>query len=191
MISTYGQLLTAINDHMHRSDLPGATFVALAEERFNRRLRVRQMETALASTPIVANKIAIPADTVAVRKMWVDGYESCPLRSQSLDAVMSNGTTGIPTMYAWGASDFTFDGTGSVSGVLYTKVPNLETLTTSWLLDLSPSAYLFAALAEAYAYIENPSSAAMWGGRADGVLDELSGNDARDTHSGQLTSRKG
>jgi hypothetical protein len=165
--------------------------VSLAEDRINRTLRVRQMETALAETIIGAsNEIAVPEGTVGVKTLWVPNYESTPLSAQPYERVVQLGIEGVPTSWAWQGDNFYFDGVGSVRGVLYQRVPALsDTATSNWLLTTYPSAYLFGALCEGWLYVGNEAEAKLWQDRQLAVLSEIQGNAMRDTLSGPLQVR--
>lgn len=186
---TYSELLAKVATWMNRDDLTAVIpdFVTMAEERINRFLRVRQMELAIASTPIVANVITPAADVIDAKVLWVPDHEACPLKAQSLESVVANGTDGTPTMYAWSGEDLYFDGGGSVQGVLYVRVPALATALTNWVSESAPSLYLFGALAEAKMYAGDGEGAVTWDARFQQLLDELNGNDKR--HDGPLVAR--
>lgn len=190
MITTYAELKTAVANWLNRSDLTSVIpdFIMLAEERMNRALRVRQMETALTATTIANNRIAVPANTVGVKALWVPNYESTPLKSQTFESVAAMDGQGVPTAYAWQGSDFYFNGTGTVQGVLFQKIPALsDSNTSNWLLTAHPSAYLFGALHEAAVYVKDADPS--FNQRFTAVLDEISGTDMRDRLSGPLAAR--
>lgn len=192
MITNYSELQTAVAQWMHRSDLTSVIpdFIALVEEKMNRYLRTKDNELALSATAITNNRITIPANTVAVKTLWLDGYEGQPLKPQSLESVISNGTKGLATIYAWRGTELLFDGTGTVEGVLYRSIPALSVNNSSnWILTNHPSAYLFGALAEGNIYIKNAEEATLWKTRFDAILDELNGNSMRDTMTGPLVAR--
>lgn len=192
MITTYSELQTAIAQWLHRTDLTAVIpdFIALTEEKLNRYLRTKDNQTTLSPTAIVANRVAIPANTVGVQALWLDGYEGTPLMAQSIESVISKGTDGLATVYAWQGGDFLFDGTGTVEGVLYRNIPALSgTNASNWVLASHPSMYLFGALAEANLYVKNFDEAAQWNARFQGVLDEVNGNSQRDTLNGPLVAR--
>lgn len=192
MISNYSDLQAAIAAWAHRSDLGGVIpdFIALTEERMNRELRVRQMEVSLAETAITNGAIAVPAGAVGVKTLWIKGYERTPLFSRPYEQIVASGTAGIPTAWAWQGDNFHFDGAGTVTGVLYTRIPALSSSATSnWLLTAAPSVYLNGALAEAFTYVRNGQEAALWDGRFKQALAEIAGNSQRDTLSGPLVAR--
>jgi hypothetical protein len=191
-LTTYAGLQTAVAQYLHRSDL-GAVIpdcITLAEERMNRVLRVRQMETALADTAIADGIVATPADTLAVKTLWVVGFEKSPLLSSSFEFIKSRGAEGVPAYFAWQGDSFHFDGSGTVAGVLYAKIPALsESDTSNWLLAAHPSAYLNGTLLEAAIYLRDEAAIAFHEARFTQVLDAIAGGDMRDRFSGPLVVR--
>lgn len=186
---TYAQLLTKIAAWMNRDDLTAVIpdFIELAEERINRALRVRQMESSMAATAITDNEITPAADVLDAKVLWVPQFEAAPLVAQSLESVVAAGQTGTPTMYAWSGGNLRFDGAGDVQGVLYVRVPVLATFGTSWLSESAPSLYLFGALAEARLYVGDDAGAQQWMARFEQLLIELNGADQR--RPGPLVAR--
>jgi hypothetical protein len=185
----YTQLLAAIADLIHRSDLSSAIpgFVMITEAKLNRYLRVRQMETVLPETPIASNVIALDPGIADVKLLWLPGYEGAPLKRQALDAVVASGTQGTATMYARrGGSDLYFNGTGNVQGVLYEKIPALsDSNLTNWLLDEHPDVYLYGALVEAAIYIKDDPT--VYAAQYQGALNEVGANEQR--YTGPLVAR--
>ena len=169
--------------------LPG--FVALSESRFNRQLRTRRQETVITGTIDTAGELALPADFLAVKSLWIPGNQAQPLAAQGIDYVMSRRSLGLsPTAFSVGAEALSFDGSGDVEGLYFASIPGLVTSGSNWLSVLAYEAYLFGALAEAALdAIDTERAAAMYG-RADSVLQEVISNDQRDRFSGPLISRK-
>ncbi len=184
---TYAELQAQIALWMHRDDLSSVlgTFVSLAEERINRKLRVRQMEAPLAETPIADGLGILPTNVIDVKTLWIAGRPDDTLKPQSLETVLTNGSDGEPALYAWQGGSLRFDGGGSVEGVVYERVPSLATASTNWLADLHPSVYLFGALSEAAQYVGDDPS--IWESRFQQALEEVSGNDQR--RAGPLVAR--
>lgn len=191
MITNYTDLQATIATWVHRTDLGGVIpdFIALVEEKLNRYLRTKDNELALTPTAITANRISLPANTTGIKSLWLDGYEGSPLKAQSIESVIANGTEGLATMYAQQGSELVFDGTGTVEGVLYRSIPPLASNATNWVLTAHPSVYLFGALAEAHMYVKDAQEAGLWGTRFQAALDEINGNSQRDTMSGPLVAR--
>lgn len=184
---TYAELLTRVADWLHRSDLTSVIplFVQLTEEKLNRDLRVRDMEIALAETAITDNRITLASDVLDVKTLWVPLHESAPLSAQSFEAVLAGGTQGLPTMYAHQGSDLYLNGTGSVQGVLYQRIPALQTASSNWLSTKAPSVYLFGALYESAIYTKADPSVYL--AKYTEALDSIKGNEQRLT--GPLVAR--
>lgn len=185
----YSQISDRIADWLNRSDLATRIpdFIALAEERMNRALRVRQMESTLSATNISNNIITPASNVIDVKALWVPNYERTPLNPQGLESVIAGGYEGVPTMWAWDGSNLRFDGGGSVQGVLYVSIPALATATTNWVSEGPWSLYLFGGLLEAALFVKDTDAAAQWEGRFNQVLEEVRGNERR--RSGPMTAR--
>lgn len=186
---TYAEILEKVADWMNRGDLTTRIpdFVLLAEERMNRALRVRQMESTLAATAITDNLITPASDVIDVKALWVPNYERTPLKPQGLESVVAGGPQGTPTMYAWDGANLRFDGAGDVQGVLYVRIPALVTADTNWVSEGPWSLYLFGALLEAALFVRDEADAQLWEGRFRETLEEVRGNDQR--RSGPLVAR--
>lgn len=195
-IATYGDLKTAIANWTHRSESEDrvAEFIALAEAKINRGLRVRQMETALAATAVSSALITRPTDMVAAKALWSTSNGNPPVEQKSLEYVLNNGSDGsIPNYYAWDRTYLRFNtDAGEVEGVYYASVPALSTTaTTNWLLTAHPDLYLMASLAEFGRY-SGHKSAPMWIGESMSLIAEMNAQDNRDRFSGNtLTVRVG
>src|SRR5688572_26789553 len=72
-ISTYAELQTAVANRLRRSDTSGfiADWILLAETDIFRRLRVREMETALSDT-ISSGTIALPESYVDLKFAYLN-----------------------------------------------------------------------------------------------------------------------
>ena len=192
-LTTYTELQAAVASWMHRTDLTEVIVdcIRLAEEKFDRRLRTRHQETALPETAISGYQITIPDATVAVKQLWlVNGTEKYELSASTLETVIPRQASGdTASLYAWGATAWEFDGTGSVGGVLYSAIPNLAFYATNWLLTAHPSAYLYAALAEACVYTRDAEGQANFEARAEAKIAEIMRTESRDAMSGPIRVR--
>ena len=185
----YVEVQAQVAQWMNRDDLTAMIpdFIVLTEERMNRALRTRKMETVLSETAIIGGAITPASDVVDVKLIWPTGSDQCPLKAQALEAVVDSDDTGTPTVYAWRGSDLVFDGGGSVEGVLYTRIPALATAATNWVSQTAASLYLFGALAEAKLYVGDEAGAQTWLARFLDGIDQLNGNDNR--RAGPLVAR--
>lgn len=192
-LTTYTELQAAVASWMHRTDLTTVIVdcIRLAEEKFDRRLRTRHQEFALSETAISGYQITIPTGTVAAKQLWlVNGTEKYELSPSTLETVIPRQASGdTASMYAWGATTWEFDGTGSVGGVLYASIPALSFSATNWLLTAHPSAYLYAALAEACVYTRDAEGQANFEARAEAKISEIMRTESRDAMSGPVRVR--
>lgn len=183
----YTELQSTIADWLHRTDLTSQipSFIEFAEERINRALRVRQMETVLAVTPITNNVITPAADIVDVKLLWPSAYPNAEIKPQSLSLILAGDMYSTATLYAWQGLDLRFNGSGDVEGVLYSKVPSIAINNTTWLGDSYPSLYLYGALVQAALFTkDDPTS---WQALFDQAANEINGNDQR--RFGSLVAR--
>jgi len=189
---TYAQLQTDFPLWLKRTDLDTrlSGFVSIFESRVARKLRVRQMETSFSGTIDANNRVALPADFLAFRVIWPDGYQELTLRPQSLEAVLAEGrTAGTPAFYALDGTNVHFDGSGSVTGVYYAKVPGLVANGSNWLSTLAYEAYLFGVLAEAELYALNPAAAATYTARTESILSDIVTTAQKDAYTGPVAVR--
>ena len=199
-ISTYAELTTAITTGWpHRSDLSGQSdnVIALAEAKFNRRLRSKHQETALSETAIDASyQVAIPSNVLAVKRMWRTDDPKTPLMPVTLDFIIeqqgstSYGYSNLALHYCVEDAKFRFDGTGNVSGILYRSIPALSgSTTTNWLLTAHPDLYLYECMSQMNYYALNLPRAQMFEAKSDALIAELNRSEKRDEFSGPLMVR--
>jgi hypothetical protein len=190
-IANFTELKSALASWAHRSDLtsqiPDA--ITFAEAKFNRRLRVRQMEAAMSATSISSGLISRPSDLLAVKAMWNTDTCKTLVEARPLDYVMHTYDSGgsIAHFYAWDRTYFRFEvDTGEVQAVYYESIDALsDGAPTNWLLTANPDLYLSAALAELYLLIHEEDRATLWESKANARIDEMNRQDQRDRFSGQ------
>jgi len=173
-LSTYSGLKAAIADYLNRDDMtsviPG--FITLAEAKFNRKMRTRQM-IKRATAVIDSQSFAYPADWLEAKEFilstnpithmeFVTELQAKGL--QSTDIV----SPGKPRYYTIIGSQIEVIGTPdtSYSGVLtyYAKIPALsDSNTSNWLLAYAPDLYLYGALLESAPYLKDDERLAIWG----------------------------
>lgn len=188
-MTTYTQLGTDLESYGHSAELSALLprFVALTETKLNRRLRVRQQETDITGAIDANGEIALPADFAAVKTLWVDGYEGAPLLPQTLECVVANDTDAPATLYAV-TDALRFNGTGSVTGVYYKKLPGLEANSTNWLSTYAYDVYLYGVLEEALRYSRELPLADQYGAMFAELTAELNRIDK--AKSGPMVSAK-
>ncbi len=194
-ITTYAELVTALTTNwMHRDDLATVApeAIAIAEAKFNRRLRTKHQELALAATAIDSSyQIAIPSNFRAVKRLWRTDSPTMPLGVKSLEFIIKRSWAAEKALnYCVEDATFRFDGNGTVAGVLLRNIPALSgSNTTNWLLTAEPDVYLYNCMAEMTKYVGNMERASYWEQLGDRKIDEINRIENADQFSGSLTVR--
>lgn len=173
-LSTYSGLKAAVADYLNRDDLTSVVpgFIALAESKFNRKLRMRQMVKRATAT-IDTQFFAYPADWLEARDFILSTNPITQMEFVTEDQGNAlRATTAIasgkPRYYTIIGSQIEVIPTPdtSYSGVLsyYAKIPALsDSNTSNWLLAYAPDLYLYGALLEASPYLKDDERLAVWG----------------------------
>lgn len=187
-LANYSDLKSAIASWLVRTDLTAAIpdFITLAEARINRELRVREM-IAEATGTISSGSLSVPSGFIETFVVWLDTESDTPLEYRPIEDSMwriAGTTSGQPRWFTIDGSDFKFypspDGSYDYTLRYYSEVPTLsDTTTTNWLLAKAPDAYLFASLAEAYAYLLEEEREQYWSSRFEKVKRSLHAAEAR------------
>ena len=194
-ISTYSELQTAVANWLDRDDLTDRIpeFIALAEARFNRVLRLRSMEAKYTANTVAAQRnLALPTSYIQMRNFQVN---TSPLTTLSYvtpeiyDRLWGGSTSGTPKFYTILANEVSFGPIpGSVMEVemlFYKKFDNLTTLSpTNALLTDSPDLYLYGAMLEAEPFIMNDERVPLWAAALDRAVSDMQEQDNKDRHSG-------
>ena len=194
-ISNYTELKTAVANWLDRSDLTDRIpeFIALAEARFNRVLRLRSMEVKYTANTVAGQRnLALPASYIQMRNFQVN---SSPLTTLSYvtpeiyDRVWGGSTSGTPKFYTILANEVSFGPIpGSVMEVemlFYKKFDNLSvSTTTNWLITNAPDIYLYGSMLEAEPCIMNDERVPLWAQALQQGISDLQEQDNKDRHSG-------
>ena len=194
-ISNYTELKTAVANWLDRSDLTDRIpeFIALAEARFNRVLRLRSMEVKYTADTVAGQRnLALPANYIQMRNFQVN---SSPLTTLSYvtpeiyDRVWGGSTSGTPKFYTILANEVSFGPIpGSVMEVemlFYKKFDNLSvSTTTNWLITNAPDIYLYGSMLEAEPFIMNDERVPLWAQALQQGISDLQEQDNKDRHSG-------
>ena len=200
-ISNYTELKTAVANWLDRDDLTDRIpeFIALAEARFNRVLRLRSMETKeTASTVAGQRNLALPANYIQMRNFQVN---TSPLTTLSYvtpeiyDRVWGGSTSGTPKFYTILANEVSFGPIPAtvmeVEMLFYKRFDNLDSATTSgypdsvnWLITNAPDIYLYGSMLEAEPFIMNDERIAIWAQGFEKAVVDLQEQDNKDRHSG-------
>ena len=165
-IGTYAELQTAVANWLDRDDLTDRIpeFIALAEARMNRILRIRLMEGKYtASTAAAQRNYALPAGYLQMRNLQVNTSPIRPCQyvtPEIFDRLYGSTLTGTPEIYTIVADEIQL---GPIPGsvltiemLFYKRVTALSASnTTEAMLTDNPDIYLYGALMEAEPFIMN------------------------------------
>jgi hypothetical protein len=208
-INTYATLQTAVANWLDRSDLTDRIpeFIALAEARMNRTLRLALMlnvdQTTLGgATALVAGTrdYALPSGYLQMldfhlrtspittlsyltpenmNRMWAGSQGGEPLAY----TIFSDNASGTPikSVRLGPAPDSAYD----YSIMFYKKIDALSvTNTTEAMLTDNPDVYLYGALLEAEPFLMNDQRVQLWATAFQEALRALQEQDNKDRHSG-------
>lgn len=195
MAETFSELKAEIATWMIRTDLTDVipTFIRFAEDRFNRTLRVPEMEADVTST-VEAGSVTLPTDFLHARSLYLNTDPKVVLQQLSMTAFRnahSDAATGQPRHFTLQSGNElvlgpTPDAEYEVVLNYYQKVPALsDGNTDNWLLLAHPDLYLAGALSEGFAYVRDTEALALWEARAAARLRELEMLGQRKQHSAQ------
>lgn len=176
-ISNYAELQLAVANHTHRSDLTAVIpdFIQFAETRiFNGSedpqfesspLRVRAMQNRDAGTVGALGAVAFPTGYIeTIRFAITSGSCTRNLEYRSPVDSAKYEVSGSPSRYTVMNNSIyvgPYEGS-SYSHDYYKRFDALTTTDTNWLLTNAPNVYLYAALMEAYLYMNNEKRAAPY-----------------------------
>ena len=194
-ISTYAELQTAVANWLDRDDLSARIpeFIALAEARINRVLRIRLMEFKYTASTVAAQRnYALPTGYIQMRNFQLN---TSPITSLSYvspeiyDRLWGGSQGGIPQFYTIIANELQL---GPISGsvitmemLFYKKISALSASnTTELMLTDNPDVYLYGALLEAEPFVMNDERIGVWAQGFEKAIVDLQEQDNKDRHSG-------
>lgn len=192
MATTYAELKTEIADFLNRDDLTDVipTFIKLGEAQIARDLRHRLQEKRVTAT-LDEQYEALPSDFLEARRIIVNGdVQLRPISGEDMAKYRyANNTAGEPKYYYITADQIelypTPTGTDEMSLLYYARIPALsDTVTSNWLLDENPDAYLYASLLHAAPYLADDARLPMFIQMYQSIIAALNGNSNREQWSG-------
>jgi hypothetical protein len=192
-IASFAELKGAIASWLARDDLTASIpdFIALFEATANRRLRVRQMQTAASLAPS-AGEAALPNDYLAWRRVTWNGNRPRELdyvHPSYLQAAFPDAAAGIPRLFSIEGATLRIRPADEAALELayFQKIPALsDAAPVNWLLTAHPDLYLFGALTEAQGFNVDPEKMATWGSRRNDIFEEIERLDARTRGAGAV-----
>lgn len=187
-LNNYTELKSAITNALHRADLNTAVadFITLAEDKLNKRLRLRAMEQRVTAS-ISSEYASLPTGFLAMRNFQLNATPRVRLEYATpewIDAHYPDGTdTGKPRFYTLVGGEIQFapipDGTYTAEMDFYEKF-DIATDSTNWLLTNAPRCYYYGALLEAAVYLVNDKRVPMWAQLFETAISEVESADKRD-----------
>lgn len=163
-ITTYGELKTAIQNQAERSDLSAniPDFIALAESRFQREIRVREMEEQSLLTP-TSGAVTLPDSFLQMKRVTAQTTPKRVMEYVSPDWADQNypidtGSTGQGAFYTIiGNSLKSYPQVSEqIQLTYYEQIEALsDSNTSNWLLEKAPDVYLWASLFELYDFTKD------------------------------------
>lgn len=172
-LDTFAGLKATIADYLNRDDLTAIipSFITIAEAKFNRKLRTRQM-IKRANGQIESAFFAYPSDWLQAKEFQLNTNPIVRLQFVTEaygDELKANRyvSIGQPAYYTITGTQLEFipapDSTYSAELTYYAKIPALSDANTSnWLLAYAPDLYLYGALLEAAPYLKDDERLAVW-----------------------------
>lgn len=199
-LGTYDELKAAVAAWLERDDLTAAIpdFIALAETRIARRLRVSDMETT-AYALLVNGAVALPVDFVEARRIisTASGAYAMPLEPLSPAQAGERYPTsqsGAPIHYSISGntlSTYPNGGSGQVTMIYYAKPPALAIYGANWLLTKAPDVYLFGSILEGALYQKDMDEARAWDDRFGAACELLQAADQRSRYANSACRVRG
>jgi hypothetical protein len=198
-LGTYTELKDAIADWLDRSDLTSRIpdFIALAEARINRELRIRPMEVrSTMVTTVDQQYFNLPGGYIQMRNIQLNTNPTTPLEyitPEMLDRLYGSTTTGKPRAYTLIGDEIQLapipDSAYQIEMAFYEKFTALGdgtsgTVTSNWLTTNAPDVLLYGALMEAEPFIKNDERIPVWLNGYSNAINKLQQQDQRDRHSG-------
>ena len=194
-ISTYSELKDAVANWLDRDDLGERIpeFIALAEARMNRVLRIRLMEAKYTASSVAAQRnYALPAGYIQMRNLQINTTPIRPCQyvtPEIYDRLYGSTTTGTPEIYTIIANEIQLGpipaGVQTIEMLFYKKITALSgSNTTEAMLTDNPDVYLYGALLEAEPFIMNDERVGLWAQGFQQSVANLQEQDNKDRHSG-------
>jgi hypothetical protein len=198
----YSDLKQAVEDWLNKPEIVEAipTFIALAEARFNRELRVNSM-LARSTASVSSGYVDLPSDWLQHSSLVVttgneNGDAFLYVSPEEYHDLRNKGITGTARYYTIVGGRIALlpvpSGATTVEGVYYRRIPALSaTNQSNWLIERSPDLYLYGSLLAAEPYLQNDARVAMWAAGVSQVLEAMRMESERSMRpSGALSARR-
>lgn len=188
----------AIIDHMAlgASDIPQSNLsdlVTIAENKVQKQLRVREMETSLAATLGATGTCSVPTDLLELKFSYMDTSPVRKLERKTAEWIYekypNRSASGTEFFVAREGSSFIFGERGTSGRVMkgsYYAKPTAMSSTINSVFSAYPEVYLFAALSESEPFIGRDSRIPLWESKYQQYLQAANAQDKSEYHSGSV-----
>jgi len=195
-IGTFAQLKTATANWLDRSDLTSRIpeFITLAEARFNRVLRIRDMEAVSTSISTVAGtrEYSLPTRFVQMKEFHLTTDPLTPLSyitPEMMTRMQAGSSKSKPQVFTIIADNVRLgpnpDAVYTTSMLYYQAFAALsDAATTNDMLTNNPDVYLYGTLLEAEPFIMNDERVPLWLAAFEKAVGDIQNQDNKDRHSG-------
>ena len=195
-IGTFAELKTATANWLDRSDLTARIpeFITLAEARFNRILRTRDMETVSTaiSTAAGTREYSLPTGFVQMKEFHLTTDPLTPLAyitPEMMTRIWAGSGQGKPEVFTIIADNVRLgpnpDAVYTTSMLYYKTFTALsDSATTNDMLTNNPDVYLYGVLLEAEPFIMNDARVQIWATAFQQAIGDIQNQDNKDRHSG-------
>ena len=187
-LDTYANLQAALISALHRSGLSTNVpdFITLAEDKLNKRLRLRAQENR-ATASVNSEYVALPTGYLALRNIQLNTSPRTRLEYASpewLDVRYANSSaSGPPKFYTFVGGEIQLapiPDTTYTMEIDYYKKWDIATDLTNWLLTNAPRCYYYGALMEAAGFLVNDKRIPVWGTMLETAIKEVEMADDKD-----------
>lgn len=189
-LTNYTTLQTAVINALHRSDLASSVpdFITLAEDKLNKRLRIRGMETRVNTTVTGGVEyVALPDGFLSAKNFQVNTSPRTRLEFASPEWLDINFPSpisiGTPRFFTFVGGQIQLapipNGDYELEMDYYEKL-DLATDSTNWVLTNAPRVYYYGALMEASAYLVNDKRVPLWSRMLEQAILEIERADDMD-----------
>ena len=171
-------------------------FIKVAEARINRTLMTLDMscraKTPMASTteyyPLPSNYSVMRSIKVIDETNSASRVTLLQVNPEQMANLVNNGETQFPCYTVISGNIHVqpfYDSTHSLEIDYFQTLPPLSTsITSNWLSESNPDAYVFGILVEINSFIKDAEASALWDNRFQQAMSEITLNDAKSTWSG-------
>ena len=195
-IGTFAELKTAASNWLDRSDLTDRIpeFISLAEARFNRVLRIRDMEVVSTSISTAAGtrEYDLPTRFVQMKEFHLTTDPLTPLAyitPEMMSRMQAGSAKSKPQVFTIIADKVRLgpnpDAVYTTSMLYYQAFAALsDSATTNDMLTNNPDVYLYGTLLEAEPFIMNDERVQLWLAAFEKAVSDIQNQDNKDRHSG-------